>query len=72
MPNLFREKKGFPTKQERMVDRCSIFDCSEPAIGKFKPDSRKLCSEHGVKYCQDWRERIGNPQATALLGIIVQ
>jgi hypothetical protein len=73
MSRISSEKKiQFPKrdkgKEERLV-KCSIFDCQDKAIGRFKPDARVLCIGHGVRYSQDWFAIHG---FTGLLGIIVQ
>lgn len=49
---------------------CSIFNCKHKAIGKFQPDSRVLCIEHGGKASQDWA--LDHPNKVGLIGIIVQ
>jgi hypothetical protein len=71
MPKLFRKKEdgtSNSSKKEGLV-KCSIFDCKDLAIGRFKPDSRVLCIGHGVRYSQDW---FAIHNVTGLLGIIVQ
>jgi hypothetical protein len=72
MSKLFRKKEDRTSKEKDLVNliRCSIFDCNKPAIGRFKPDARVLCMEHGVKYSQDWGAK--HPNKVGLLGIIVQ
>jgi hypothetical protein len=52
------------------IIKCSLFDCKEKAIGRFKPDARPLCSEHGVKASQEWAAT--HPNKIGLIGIIVQ
>jgi hypothetical protein len=68
MPKLFKQKEDGTSEKKGLVS-CSIFDCHDKAIGRFKPDSRNLCIEHGVKYSQNWHA-VHN--VTGLLGIIVQ
>jgi hypothetical protein len=69
MPELFRKKEN-GTSQKKNLVMCTTFNCSDKAIGRFKPDSRTLCIEHGSKYSRNWAEDHKN--VTGLLGIIVQ
>jgi hypothetical protein len=65
---IYRELIKTEDSQRSLVDQCYVEGCTELAFGKFRPDNRVLCIEHGLEHSQKYRAIHFN--ATALIGVI--